>query len=74
MCDLPGVVKSTITESLVQENSNNFVINMELYYALMFQDHPQKLSVYTYTRLLKQYPRVYASFDLKPMYIKMCAK
>ena len=47
---------------------------MDLYYTLMFQDHPQKLHVYTYTRLLKQYPRVYAAFDLKPAYIGMCAK
>ena len=47
---------------------------MDLYYALMFQDHPQKLPIYTYTRLLKQYPHVYATFDLKPAYIGMCEK
>ena len=47
---------------------------MDLYYALMFQDHPQKLLVYTYTWILKQYSRVYATFDLKPAYIRMCAK
>ena len=47
---------------------------MDLYYALMFQDHPQKLHVYTYTQLLNQYPRVYADFGLKPAYIGMCAK
>ena len=47
---------------------------MDLYYALMFQDHPKKLSVYTYTRFLKQYSRVYVAFDLKPVYIGMCTK
>ena len=47
---------------------------MDLYYPLMFQDHPQKLPVYTYTQLLKQYSRVYVDFDLKPAYTVMCAK
>ena len=47
---------------------------IDLYYTFMFQDHPQKFPVYTYTRLLKQYLRVYAAFELKPVYIGMCAK
>ena len=46
---------------------------MDLYYTLMFQYHPQKSHVYTYTRLFKPYSRVYATFDLKPAYIGMCA-
>ena len=47
---------------------------MDLYYALKFQYHPQKLLFYTYVRLLKQYLCVYAAFDLKTVYIGMCAK
>ena len=47
---------------------------IDLYYTLMFQEHPQQFPVYTYTRLLKQYSRVYTTFDLKPAYIRMCAK
>ena len=47
---------------------------MELYYTLIFQDHPQKWYVYTYTRIFKQYQRVYVDFDLKLAYIWMCTK
>ena len=46
---------------------------MELYHTFMFQYHPQKSPFCTYTQLLKKYSRVYASFDLKPTYIGMCA-
>ena len=34
----------------------------------------QNLPVYTYMRLLKQYPCVYTCFDLKSMYIGRCEK
>ena len=65
MCDLPGVVKSAIIVGLLNLLSRSNIYGlprpsadsldpMDLYYALMFQDHPQKLLVYTYTRLLKQ--------------------
>ena len=54
--------------------SANFLDPMDLYYTLMFQYHPKKFLFYTYTQLLKQYPHVYAAFDLKPVYIGMCAK
>ena len=47
---------------------------MDLYYALMFEYHPQKLTVYTYTQLLKQYSCVYKAFELKTTYIGMCEK
>ena len=46
---------------------------MELYYTLMFQVHPQKTLIYFFTQLLNPYSRVHATFDLKPMYIEMCA-
>ena len=47
---------------------------MDLYYTLMFQDHPKQFPAYTYTRHLNQYLCVYVDFDLKPVYIEMCAK
>ena len=42
-------------------------------YTLMSQENPQKTHVYVYTRLLKQYPRVHATFEPIPTYIRKCA-
>ena len=42
-------------------------------YALMFQESPQKVYVYVYTRLLKLYSLVYATFEPKTKYIRKYA-
>ena len=46
---------------------------MDIYYTFMFQDYTQKSPFYTYMRLLNPYSHVYPAFDLKPVYIRMCA-
>ena len=46
---------------------------MDLYYPLIFQDHPLKPPFYCCTWLLTSYSRVHMTFDLKPAYIGMCA-
>ena len=68
---LPHMVDHIFMASLVPLQT---LYPMESHYPLMFQYHPLKTLVYCCTRLLTLYACVHVTFDLKPVYIGMCAK